>query len=66
MLISTHRPHPPAIPFPPPVTGAPQSKQVLVLVCLPEMHALQPNITQDLVEDHWSLTYYYLFTAIKF
>ena len=57
MLISTP---PPPIPFPPPVTGAARSKKILVLVCLPKMHALQPNITQDLGGDHWSLRYYYL------
>ena len=50
-------PHP--IPFPPPVTGAAESKKIRVLVCLPKIHALQPNVTQDLVEDHWSLRYYF-------
>ena len=54
MPIST----PPPIPFPPPVTGAARSEKILVLVFLPKMRALQPNITQDLVEDHWSLRYY--------
>ena len=59
MLISTPHPSLPPIAFPPPVTGAAQSKQILVLVCLPKMRALQPNVTQDLVEDQWSLRYYY-------
>lgn len=49
---------PPPIPFQPPVTGAARSEKILVLVFLPKMRALQPNITQDLVEDHWSLRYY--------
>lgn len=59
MLISTPHPSLPPIAFPPPVTGTAQSKQILVLVCLPKMRALQPNVTQDLVEDQWSLRYYY-------
>jgi len=52
MLLPPPHSFPPSL-FHPPVTGAARSKKILVLVCPPKMHALQPNISQDLVEDHW-------------